>query len=101
EPPLGGEVEVAAAIRPDRTRFLAFDVALEPGRVDGLDEEFLGLLDGQAGVPFPGGQDSGANVGSAGAPTVGIYHRTIGTCRGTRPCPPPEGAPCVADLRSG
>ncbi len=72
EPALGGQVEVAAAVRPDRTRFLAFDVALEPGGVDGLDEEFLGLLDGQAGVPFPGGQDSGANVGSAGAPTVGI-----------------------------
>src|SRR6185436_127249 len=54
EPALGREVEVAAAVRPDRTRFLAFDVALEPGRVDGLDEEFLGLLDGQAGVPFPG-----------------------------------------------
>ena len=54
EPALGGEVEVAAAVRPDRARFLALDVALEPGRVDGLDEEFLGLLDGQAGVPFPG-----------------------------------------------
>ena len=53
EPALGGEVEVAAAVRPDRARFLAFDVALEPGGVDGLDEEFLGLLDGQAGVPFP------------------------------------------------
>ena len=53
EPPLGGEVEVAAAVRPDRTRFLALDVALEPGGVDGLDEEFLGRLDGQAGRAFP------------------------------------------------
>ena len=53
EPALGGEVEVAAAVRPDRARFLALDVALEPGGVDRLDEEFLGLLDGQAGVPFP------------------------------------------------
>jgi hypothetical protein len=25
-----------------------------------LDEEFLGLLDDQAGVPFPDSQDSGA-----------------------------------------
>ena len=85
EPALGGEVQVAAAVRPDRARFLALDVALEPGRVDRLDEEFLGLLDGQAGVPFPGVQDSGANGGSAGAPTAGIYH------------PPPR--PCTS--RSG
>ena len=82
EPALGGEVEVAAAVRPDRTRFLAFDVALEPGRVDGLDEEFLGLLDGQAGVPFPGLQDSGAYEDSAGAPTAGIYHPPL--CRARR-----------------
>ena len=41
EPALGGEVEVAAAVRPDRAGFLALDVALEPGGVDGLDEEFL------------------------------------------------------------
>ena len=69
EPAFGGEVEVAAAVRPDRAGFLAFDVALEPGGVDRLDEEFLGLLDGQAGVPFPGAQDSGANGGSAVMPT--------------------------------
>ena len=85
EPALGGEVQVAAAVRPDRARFLAFDVALEPGRVDGLDEEFLGLLDGQAGVPFPGHQDSGANGRSAGAPTAGIYHPPLCRARaGTR-----------------
>ena len=53
EPAFGGEVQVAAAVRPDRARFLALDVALEPGGVDGLDEEFLGLLDGQAGRAFP------------------------------------------------
>ena len=30
EPAFGGEVEVAPAVRPDRTRLLALDVALEP-----------------------------------------------------------------------
>ena len=50
EPPFGGEVQVAAAVRPDRTRFLALDVALQPGGVDRLDEEFLGGIDGQAGT---------------------------------------------------
>ena len=50
EPALGGEVEVAAAVGPDRAGFLALDVALEPGGVDGLDEEFLGRIDGQAGT---------------------------------------------------
>ena len=91
EPALGGEVEVAAAVRPDRTGFLALDVALEPGGVDGLDEEFLGLLDGQAGVPFPGDQDSGANGGSAGAPTLRIYHPPPSAVHGAA-----LGA-CVAD----
>src|SRR5581483_10304146 len=46
EPALGREVQVPAAVRPDRTRFLALDVALEPGGVDGLDEEFLNGVDG-------------------------------------------------------
>ncbi len=50
EPALGREVQVAAAIRPDRTGFLALDVALQPGGVDGLDEEFLGGVDSQAGT---------------------------------------------------
>ena len=49
EPSFGGEVQVAAAVGPDGAGFLAFDVALEPGGVDGLDEEFLGRFDGQAG----------------------------------------------------
>src|SRR5204862_4382358 len=68
EPTLGCEVEVAATVRPHRARFLAFDVALEPGGVDGLDEEFLGLLVGQAGVPFPRAPDAGANGRYARAP---------------------------------
>src|SRR4029450_823549 len=46
EPALGREVQVAAAVGPDRARLLALDVALEPGRVDGLDEEFLEWVDG-------------------------------------------------------
>ncbi len=50
EPTLGGEVEVAAAVRPDRARLLALDVALEPGRVDRLDEEFLVRVDGHDAV---------------------------------------------------
>ena len=53
EAAFGGEVEIAPAVRPDRTSFLTFDVALQPGRVDGLDEEFLGWIDGQAGRAFP------------------------------------------------
>ena len=47
EPAFGGEVQVAAAVRPDRAGFLALDVALEPGGVDGLDEEFLVGVDRQ------------------------------------------------------
>src|SRR5207248_2748098 len=46
EPALGREVQVAAAIRTHRARFLALDVALEPGRVDRLYEEFLVGVDG-------------------------------------------------------
>src|SRR6185295_8065217 len=74
EPALGGEVEVAAAVRPDRAGFLAFDVALEPGGVDGLDEEFLGLLDGQAGVPFPGLRTRARTEDRPVCRRVGIYH---------------------------
>ncbi len=66
EAALGGEVQIAAAIRPDRTGFLALDIALQPGGVDGLDEEFLGGVDGQAGTCLSLGlPDSGANGGSA------------------------------------
>ena len=49
EPPLGGEVEVAPAVGADGTGLLALDVALEPGRVHGLDEELLGLIEGHEG----------------------------------------------------
>ena len=53
EPALGGEVEVAPAVRADGACLLALDVALEPGCVDRLDEELLGLVDGhEADVPF-------------------------------------------------
>ena len=53
EPPLGGEVEVAPAVGADGAGLLALDVALEPGCVHGLDEEFLGLVEGhEADVPF-------------------------------------------------
>src|SRR5215212_8650408 len=47
EPAFRGKVEVAAAVRADGTRFLAFDVALQPGGVDRLNEEFLVGVDGQ------------------------------------------------------
>ena len=50
EPALGGEVEVAAAVRPDRARLLALDVALEPGSIDRLDEELLVRVDGHDAV---------------------------------------------------
>ena len=46
EPAFGGEVQVAAAVRADGTRFLTLDVALEPGRVHRLDEELLVGVDG-------------------------------------------------------
>ena len=53
EPPFGGEVEVAPAVRADGAGFLALDVALEPGGIHGLDEEFLGRVDGhEVDVPF-------------------------------------------------
>ena len=48
EAAFGGEVQVAAAVRADRARFLALDVALQPGRVDRLDEEFLIDVDDHA-----------------------------------------------------
>ena len=83
EPPLGGEVQVATAVRPDRTRFLALDVALEPGGVDGLDEEFLRRSGGQVQVvPSRWGWGSGASAERRLTSRVRIYH------------PPP--APCSA-----
>src|ERR671918_2642602 len=44
---LGGQVQVTAAVRADGTRFLALDVALQPGSVDRLNEKFLIGVDGQ------------------------------------------------------
>ena len=52
EAALGREVQVAAAVRADRAGFLAFDVALEPGGVDGLDEEFRVDVECQGVVVF-------------------------------------------------
>ncbi len=100
EPTFGGEVEVATAVRPDRAGFLALDVALEPGGVDGLDEEFLGLLDDQAGRAFPWEQDLGAYYGS-------VSHRppesTIRSTHAAGHGPEPPGRPVAgshARLRS-
>ncbi len=85
EPALGGEVEVTAAIGPDRTRFLALDVALQPGGVDRLDEEFLGGIDGQAGTCLSGVSWLGAVSRSArGADACGIYHPRSGPRKAVR-----------------
>jgi hypothetical protein len=70
ESALGREVQVTATVRPDGAGFLALDVALEPGRIDGLNEEFLVGIDRQGrGVPFcalgslgfPGTKEAGRN----------------------------------------
>ena len=67
EPPLGGEVEVAPAVGADGTGLLALDVALEPGRVHGLDEELLGLIEGhEADVPLVCGGSSWATGNRGG-----------------------------------
>ena len=80
EPALRGQIQVAAAVRPHGAGFLAFDVALEPGRVHRLDEEFRGLVDDQAGVPFPDARRPVGDGRSEVAPTRGIYHRSHATC---------------------
>src|SRR5438477_170165 len=49
EAALSREVQVAPAVRPDRTGFLTLDVALEPRRVDRLNEEFLVGVDRHEG----------------------------------------------------
>ncbi|NDH28639.1 MAG: hypothetical protein EBX81_04890, partial [bacterium] len=41
EAPLGGEIQVAAAVGADGAGLLALDVALKPGGVYRLDEEVL------------------------------------------------------------
>ena len=85
EPALGGEVQVAAAVGPDRARFLALDVALQPGGVDRLDEEFLGGIDGQAGtcLSWVVGLGRGRSIGAG--PTVRIYHPRFRRCKADRP----------------
>ena len=52
EPALRGQVEVAAAVRADRAE-PPVDVALEPGRVDRLDEELLADVEGQGEAEPP------------------------------------------------
>ena len=85
EPAFGGEVEVAPTVRTDGARFLALDVALEPGGVDRLNEEFLVRVDGQAGVvPFPAARTDGVGP----ARSVDQAESTIGSrrpARGERP----------------
>ena len=41
EAAFGSQVQVATTVGADRAGFLALDVALKPGRIDGLDEEVL------------------------------------------------------------
>ena len=50
ESAFGGQIQVAAAVRADGARFLALDVALKPGGVDRLNQEFLVGIDGQESV---------------------------------------------------
>ena len=74
EPPLSGEVQVPPAVGPDRAGLLALDVALEPGCVDRLDEEFLGGVDDQAEfVAFPLCEARGAGeTGQRGRPASNL-----------------------------
>src|SRR5215213_6261102 len=76
EPALSREIQVAAAVRSNRAGFLALDVALEPGRVDGLNEEFLKGVDRQvADVPFCTLRSPGVRASRRAAlPAVRIYH---------------------------
>ena len=91
EPALGREVQVAAAVRPDGTRFLALDVALEPGGVDGLDEEFLVGIDGQEEVvPFrvtvvAGGRRAAERTAGRTPVAPNLPSRLDGRCKSARP----------------
>ena len=89
EPTLGGEVQVAAAVRADRAGLLALDVALEPGRIDRLDEEFLVRVDGHdAGASFvpaadgARGADAARRRSTPGDRRAGIY-TTMRTVHGS------------------
>jgi hypothetical protein len=88
EPALGGKVEVAAAVRADGTGLLALDVALQPGGVDRLDEEFLADVEGQ-GVAEPlcvvvgtfvrsGAGDPGPKTGTVNLPPAARVRRPTG-----------------------
>ena len=73
EAALGGEIQVAAAVRADRARLLALDVALEPGSIDRLDEELLADVEGQGAAgplvrSVAMGVASGARSTGAGVP---------------------------------
>ena len=91
EAALGGEVQVAPAVRPDRARLLALDVALEPGGVDRLDEEFLAGRGSSGGRAFPCGSDRRGGTG-AQRRSGRIYHRQPTPCtrRRTRRVGPRE-----------
>src|SRR5207253_2357523 len=66
EAPLGREVQVAAAVCADGAGLLALDVALQPRRVDGLDEELLASFEGQdAFGPFCAVRTVGRKEGPA------------------------------------
>ena len=56
ETALSGEVQVPATVRAHGARFLALDVALEPGGVDRLNQKFLVGIDGQKGSDLVGPQ---------------------------------------------
>ncbi len=51
EAALGGQIQVAATVGADRARFLTLDVALQPGGIDRLNQEFLVGIDGQGISP--------------------------------------------------
>ena len=83
EATLGREVQVAAAVRADRTGFLALDVALQPGGVDGLDEEFLVAVDDHAGSTLLHGGLCGRSA--RGRACARIYHRRTAHVAGPSP----------------
>ena len=87
EAAFSGEVQVAAAVRADGAGFLALDVALEPGGVDRLNQEFLVGIDGQTQESSVLWEDT--ELGPHRVPS--IYHRSSccrsgsdgDACRGT------------------
>ena len=92
EPAFGGEVEIAPAVGADGAGLLALDVALQPGGVDRLDEEFLGGVDGhEVDVPFLRERDRATGTTAQ----RGVVLRNLSSR--DRPCtarrPPRAGAP--------